>query len=149
MWKPPKFGLIQELYWPDEWKMLVCCLCLNLTTRKQMEPVVAKLFERWPSAEALSNADPIEVENMTISLGMQNKRAKTLIRFSREFTKGFKRVRDLHGIGKYAEDSHTIFALGRWQDARPTDGALIKYWKHLHKIHSISLPEEYEDDCKG
>jgi hypothetical protein len=39
MWIPPKFGLIQEKYWPDGWKILICCLCLNLTKRAQMEPV--------------------------------------------------------------------------------------------------------------
>jgi methyl-CpG-binding domain protein 4 len=146
MWTPPQFGLIQERYWPDEWKMLVCCLCLNLTTRKQMEPVVAQLFERWPTPQDMAAADPTEISEMTVSLGMQHKRAQTLIRFSREFDAGFKKVRDLHGVGKYAEDSHLIFALGQWQDVRPTDGALTKYWKHLHQVFGVPLPEEYSND---
>jgi endonuclease III len=143
MWTPPQFGLIQERYWPDEWKMLVCCLCLNLTTRKQMEPVVAELFQRWPTARDMAAADPAEISALTVSLGMQHKRAQTLIRFSREFDAGFKSVRDLHGVGKYAEDSHLIFALGQWQSVRPTDGALTKYWKHLHELFCLPLPEEY------
>jgi methyl-CpG-binding domain protein 4 len=143
MWTPPQFGLIQERYWPDEWKMLVCCLCLNLTTRKQMEPVVAELFQRWPTARDMAAADPSEISALTVSLGMQHKRAQTLIRFSREFDAGFKSVRDLHGVGKYAEDSHLIFALGQWQSVRPTDGALTKYWKHLHELFCLPLPEEY------
>jgi methyl-CpG-binding domain protein 4 len=146
MWNPPEFGLIQERYWPDEWKMLVCCLCLNLTTRKQMEPVVARLFERWPTAQDMASADSAELSEMTVSLGMQHKRAKTLIRFSQEFAQGFERVKDLHGVGKYAEDSHLIFALGQWQGVRPTDGALIKYWKHLHSLHNLPLPEGYSND---
>lgn len=146
MWKPPEFGLIQERYWPDEWKMLVCCLCLNLTTRKQMEPIVAHLFDRWPTPQDMASADPDELSEMTVSLGMQHKRAKTLIRFSQEFALGFERVKDLHGVGKYAEDSHLIFALGQWQGVRPTDGALIKYWKHLHTLHDIPLPEGYDND---
>jgi len=143
MWTPPQFGLIQERYWPDEWKMLVCCLCLNLTTRKQMEPVVAELFQRWPTARDMAAADPSEISALTVSLGMQHKRAQTLIRFSREFDAGFKSVRNLHGVGKYAEDSHLIFALGQWQSVRPTDGALTKYWKHLHELFCLPLPEEY------
>jgi methyl-CpG-binding domain protein 4 len=146
MWKPPKFGLIQEVYWPDEWKMLICCLCLNLTTRRQMEPVVAKLFERWPTAQDLAAADPEELSEMILSLGMQHKRARTLIRFSDEYSKGFSRVLDLHGVGKYADDSHRIFALGDWQSVRPKDGALVKYWKHLHSLHQVNLPEEFKDD---
>jgi len=146
MWTPPQFGLIQERYWPDEWKMLVCCLCLNLTTRKQMEPVVAELFQRWPTARDMAAADPAEISEMTVSLGMQHKRAQTLIRFSSEFNAGFKKVRDLYGVGKYAEDSHLIFALGQWQDVRPTDGALTKYWKHLHEVFGVPIPEEYTND---
>lgn len=146
MWTPPQFGLIQERYWPDEWKMLICCLCLNLTTRKQMEPVVARLFERWPTPQDMAAADPNEISEMTVSLGMQHKRAQTLIRFSREYAEGFAEVRKLHGVGKYAEDSHRIFALGDWQAVRPTDGALTKYWKHLHRHFSIELPEGYSHD---
>ena len=146
MWTPPQFGLIQEMYWPDEWKMLVCCLCLNLTTRKQMEPVVAQLFARWPTPQDMSNADPDEISEMTVSLGMQHKRAQTLIRFSREYLTGFDSVRKLHGVGKYAEDSHLIFALGDWQAVRPTDGALTKYWKHLHSLFGVELPEGYSHD---
>ena len=74
MWTPPKFGLIQEKYWPDAWKILVCCLCLNLTTRKQMEPVVETLFQRWPTAESLAIAPDDELEEMIRPLGMQRKR---------------------------------------------------------------------------
>lgn len=142
MWKPPAFGLIQERYWPDEWKMLVCCLCLNLTTRRQMEPVVEQLFLRWPTARDLAAADPQDVSSMTVSLGMQHKRARTLIRFSQEYLQGYDDVRDLHGVGKYAEDSHRIFALGLWRDVRPTDGALTKYWRHLHQLHGLPIPGE-------
>ena len=146
MWTPPQFGLIQERYWPDEWKMLVCCLCLNLTTRKQMDPVVGQMFARWPTPQDMATADPADISEMTVSLGMQHKRAQTLIRFSREYLLGFESVRRLHGVGKYAEDSHRIFAQGDWQAVRPTDGALTKYWKHLHSLFGVDLPEGYSHD---
>jgi endonuclease III len=146
MWKPPEFGLIQERYWPDEWRMLVCCLCLNLTTRKQMEPVVDQLFARWPTARDLASADPTHVCDVIAHLGMQHKRSRTLIRFSQEYLSGFTSVSALHGVGKYAEDSHRIFALGEWQDVRPKDGALVKYWKHLHEIAGRPIPAGEEND---
>lgn len=146
MWTPPEFGLIQERYWPDEWKMLVCCLCLNLTTRKQMDPVVGQMFARWPTPQDMAAADPADISEMTVSLGMQHKRARTLIRFSCEYLMGFDSVRKLHGVGKYAEDSHLIFAQGDWQAVRPTDGALTKYWKHLHSLFGVDLPEGYSHD---
>ena len=63
-WVPPKYGLVQEKYWPDGWKILVCCLCLNLTTRKQMESVVEEMFKRWPTAASLSQANEEELQEL-------------------------------------------------------------------------------------
>jgi hypothetical protein len=80
MWTPPKFGLIQEKYWPDGWKILVCCLCLNLTKRAQMEPVVEEMFRRWPNPSALASASDTDLEDLVRSLGMQRKRTQTLKR---------------------------------------------------------------------
>ncbi len=77
MWKPPAYGLIQEQYWPDGWKILVCCLCLNLTTRKQMEPVVAELFRRWPTPGLLAAAPDDELADLIRPLGMWKKRTST------------------------------------------------------------------------
>ena len=49
MWQPPKspVGLIQEELWPDEWKILISCLMLNQTTRKQVDKVIWKFFDKW------------------------------------------------------------------------------------------------------
>jgi endonuclease III len=63
-WVPPKYGLVQEKYWPDGWKILVCCLCLNLPTRKQMESVVEEMFKRWPTAASLSQANEEELQEL-------------------------------------------------------------------------------------
>ncbi|CAG2063612.1 unnamed protein product [Timema podura] len=35
--------------------------------------------------------------------------------------------RELHGIGKYGDDSYRIFCLGDWKDVRPTDHLLNDY----------------------
>ena len=31
--------LLQEIYQPDGWKMLTCCMLLNLTNRKQVDTI--------------------------------------------------------------------------------------------------------------
>ena len=41
--------LLQEIYQPDGWKMLTCCMLLNLTNRKQVDGIRDELFKRYPT----------------------------------------------------------------------------------------------------
>ncbi len=131
-WTPPKYGLIQEKYWPDGWKILVCCLCLNLTTRKQMEPVVEEMFKRWPTAAALSQADEEELQELIKPLGMWRRRTTTLKKMSYQYHAGqWVDVEELPGVGKYARDAYRIFILGEWKEVHPNDHALNEYHDFL------------------
>lgn len=139
MWTPPKYGLIQEKYWPDSWKILVCCLCLNLTTRKQMEPVVEVIFQRWPDAKSLSEADDAELTEVIRSLGMWKKRVNTLKKMSAQYHEGkWTDVLQLHGVGKYASDAYRIFVIGEWRNVEPKDHALSDYHNFLKKFYGES-----------
>ena len=136
LWNPPElnswdYPLIQERYFPDRWKMLVCCLMLNLTSHKQVNPIIDGFFDRWPDPKAAAFANEEEMRDYIKSLGMYNRRAKTIIRFSKQFMEGFKSVKDLYGCGKYAADSDAIFFEGKWQNVVPTDGALKRYIEFL------------------
>lgn len=52
-WSPPRspFGLLEEILWADEWKLLVACMMLNCTTRLQVDRVLWRLFLLVPSPE--------------------------------------------------------------------------------------------------
>lgn len=133
-WIPPKspHGLIQEDLWPDEWKILISCLMLNLTTRKQVDAVIHHFFDRWGTPEALLDADVTEIQDMIKPLGMWRKRSQTILRFNREYLGGgWNNARDLYGIGKYGDDAHKIFCMGCWRDVTPSDHALNKYHEYL------------------
>jgi methyl-CpG-binding domain protein 4 len=133
-WIPPKspVGMLQEDLWPDEWKILVACLLHNLTTRKQVDKVYHQLFQRYPSPEAMSEADENELSEIIQSLGMQNRRSKSLKRFSYEYLKkDWKNAIELYGCGKYADDCHKVFYTGQWRDVQPNDHALNKYHDFL------------------
>jgi methyl-CpG-binding domain protein 4 len=137
-WVPPKspHGLIQEDLWPDEWKILVSCLMLNMTTRKQVDGVIHEFFARWPNPEALVVAGDEEIQELIRPLGMQKKRSKTLLRFTREYLAGgWKDARDLYGIGKYGDDAHKIFCVGNWQQVEPNDHALNDYHRFLRRSY--------------
>lgn len=136
LWQPPQLNswskpLIQERYFPDRWKMLICCLMLNLTSYKQVLPIIDGFFERWPDPQSAANADEQVMKDYLRSLGMYNKRAKTIIKMSRQFLEGFSHPKELHGCGKYASDSDAIFYQGRWREVVPTDGALKRYIQFL------------------
>ena len=65
-------------------------------------------------------------------LGLHEKRAKIIIRFSEEFlTKDWTYPKELYGIGKYGDDSYRIFCLGDWKSVTPNDHKLNFYHKWL------------------
>ena len=65
-------------------------------------------------------------------LGLHEKRAKIIIRFSEEFlTKDWTYPIELYGIGKYGDDSYRIFCLGDWKSVTPNDRKLNFYHKWL------------------
>ena len=135
-WKPPKspHGLLQEDLWPNEWRILISCLLLNLTTRKQVDGVIFDLFERYPTPMSLLNADSTELQTLIKPLGMWRKRTQTLLRFTREYLAGeWDQVNDLFGCGKYANDAWRIFCVGDWQDVEPNDHALNMYHEWLRE----------------
>jgi len=118
--------LLQDIYKNDPWKMLVCCIMLNLTTRKQVDKVRHKLFDNYPTPQALAKARLTELSELLMPLGMQYKRAATLKRFSQEYIDGFVDPIELHGIGKYAKDSWEIFQNNNL-NVQPTDKVLNLY----------------------
>jgi len=139
LWTPPKLNewedpLIQELYWPDRWKMTVICLCLNMTSGRQVRPILPELFRRWPSPVVMKHAHKETLKNLIKPLGFLNKRSQALKRMSREWIdKDWKSVKELYGCGQYAEDSDRIFYLGQTQ-IKPADGELARYLEFVRSI---------------
>lgn len=130
MWIPPKspHSLIQESLWPDEWRILISCLLLNLTTRKQVDKVIDRLFHKYPGPCSMAIAKEDDLYDIIKSLGLANKRVKTLKRFSHEYlTENWNTPKQLYGCGKYADDAWRIFCKGDWRDVDPSDHALNKY----------------------
>ncbi len=133
-WIPPRspFNLIQESLYHDPWKLLVATIFLNKTGNKVALPALWQFFEKWDSAERCVEADPTEIEDVIKRLGLQEKRSKILIRFSREYlTKDWRYPIELHGVGKYGNDSFRIFCVGEWREVTPSDHKLSDYHQWL------------------
>ena len=108
------------------WKMLICCILLNLTKRQQVDGVRHELFSKYPNEYKMMEADENELSEILKPLGLYRKRAQTLIKFSWMWVNGFTDVMELHGIGQYAKDSWEIFQMNN-MDVTPTDKVLLEY----------------------
>lgn len=132
------YGLIQEHLYQDPWKVLVACILLNQTGGRQMHKVIWDLFELCPDAATCVSTDTEKIGHVIHSLGLQNKRAKTLQRFSQDYLgTTWTTVTQLHGIGEYGRDAYAIFCEGRWQDVQPKDLVLHKYWRWLSDTQGL------------
>ena len=118
--------LLQEIYQPDGWKMLTCCMLLNLTNRKQVDTIRDELFKRYPTPKKMMKANQSELAELLKPLGLYNRRAKSLKKMSEGYVKGFKSVDELYGIGQYAKDSWEIFQNNN-KNVNPTDKVLLAY----------------------
>jgi|TARA_R110000796_G_scaffold34059_1_gene88099 methyl-CpG-binding domain protein 4 len=118
--------LLQEIYQPDGWKMLTCCMLLNLTNRKQVDTIRDELFSKYPTPKDMMNANQSELAELLKPLGLYNRRAKSLKKMSEGYVKGFKSVDELYGIGQYAKDSWEIFQNNN-RNVNPTDKVLLAY----------------------
>lgn len=134
-WVPPRspFSLIQEDLWAPtaraEWLILVVCMMLNCTRRKQVEKVLPEFRKRWPDPEGLLRSGTDELINVIRPLGFANRRAQNLQAMSRSFVAGgWTDARELPGVGEYAARAWEIFCRNELGDSPPKDHALAQYW---------------------
>jgi methyl-CpG-binding domain protein 4 len=107
-------NLFQERYADDPWKLLCCTICLNLCTGRVFETVHEDLFALWNTPHEMAFADCLDLEALLTPLGLQRRRARSLIRMSTAyaFVWDGRDPDDLPGIGKYGSDSYRIFVRG-------------------------------------
>lgn len=92
------------------WQHMVGVICLNCTNRKQVKRVLPTFFSKWATAESFLYATSREIEEVIMSLGMKNVRAKRLYRMSEQFNDwDGEDATQLYGIGKYGSDSYRLF----------------------------------------
>ena len=145
---PPRspFGLLEEILWEDEWKMLVACMMLNCTTRVQVDRVLWRLFATTPTpeaavalgrrfvddsrrgsaattarpaeldAEGFSVAGAARLEALLAPLGLHRKRARAFVRLSEDYL----RARDGAAAGALPARAGSEDADTRSEEGRAT-----------------------------
>ncbi|XP_040448997.1 methyl-CpG-binding domain protein 4 isoform X1 [Falco naumanni] len=135
-WTPPRspFNLVQETLFHDPWKLLIATIFLNKTSGKMAIPVLWEFLKKYPSPEITRAADWKEMSHLLKPLGLYELRAKTIIKFSDEYlSKQWKYPIELHGIGKYGNDSYRIFCVNEWKEVQPQDHKLNVYHAWLRE----------------
>lgn len=144
--------LLQEYYAEEPWKMLVCCIMLNQTGRKQVDSVLdAGFFDRFGRPDHVIRAQPSEVIEYIRPLGLQNRRAGTLHQFSIDWKRELRAAKDdgeewpdsrqvygMAGVGDYALESYQIFVLGKLDGVRSGDKEITAWAERKWEEHSGS-----------
>lgn len=78
-----RFGLVQEELAGDPFRLLVAVTFLIRTPGRVAIPVFRQLMERYPTPQALVEADPADIEAMMHHLGLSNQRTKTIQKYAR------------------------------------------------------------------
>lgn len=93
------------------WQHMVGVICLNLTDRKQVKPVLTELFKLTPTPEEFLKVwHHDSLSDFIKPLGMFNIRAHRIMRMTNDFLKwDGEDATKLFGIGKYGSDSYRIF----------------------------------------
>lgn len=133
-----KYDLLECHFMPDQWKVLVVCILLNRTTRRQVERIIYGFFREFRDHEELLSKKSL-IQFKLYSLGMATRRTETLINFCLdyiEYLEGNKTIDQLHGIGKYAYDCWRLLFLDDLT-IKPEDKALKNYIKYYDQDFTI------------
>lgn len=135
-WRPPRspYCLVQEVLAHDPWAVLISTIFLQRTKGEVAIPKLWEFLKRWPDANAARKADYHEIARLMQPLGLHKHRAKIIVRFSEEYlTKDWIYPNQLHGIGKYGNDTYRIFCVNEWRQVIPDDHMLNLYHRWLCK----------------
>lgn len=148
-WIPPcsPYGLIQESLWSGksecEWLIIVSCVLLNRTRRKQVERILPEFIRRWPTPNHFIRAKRTQVTCLIGPLGFASRRTDNLMKMSHCYLfDQWKHARELPGIGAYAARAWEIFCRGELGTEPPNDHALLSYWK-WRKVNSSNDERQF------
>jgi hypothetical protein len=112
------------------WQLIVGCMMLNKTHRKQARPALQRIFDLAPIPEEFADVPMEDLVEAIRPCGLYNRRALMLKRMTEDWMAGVA-VEKLRGTGPYAWDSYDIFVRGIDLEPRPDmDAELVRYLEH-------------------
>jgi len=125
----------------DDWKVYVAELLLQRTNADAVLKVFPKFVERYPSVDALAEADEDELRKFVYELGLVDNRVKTLTSVGEQFADGLpdnvNTLKEPWGVGEYSARACQLFARGDPQPLVDSNFARV-----IGRVMGIEMPSQ-------
>jgi len=126
-----------ELHHRSPFELLVATILSAQSTDKMINSVTPKLFARYPDAEALAGADPVELQEMIRSTGFFNAKSRSLLGMARDVVERFDgevpdRMADLvslPGVGR--KTANVVLSVAFGKPGLPVDTHVLRLSRRL------------------
>lgn len=141
-----------ELHWRNPFELLIATILSAQTTDKKVNEVTPLLFSRYPTPQALAQANPTEVEAIVRPLGYFRQKTRTIInaaktlveRFGGEVPRTMDEMLQLPGVGRKTAAIVLGTAFGV-QEGIPVDTHVQRLARRLG-LTEQKQPEKIEQD---
>jgi len=141
-----------ELHWRNPFELLIATILSAQTTDKKVNEVTPILFSRYPTPQALAQANPVEVEAIVRPLGYFRQKTRTIInatktlveRFGGEVPRTIEEMLQLPGVGRKTAAIVLGTAFGI-QEGIPVDTHVQRVARRLG-LTEQKQPEKIERD---
>ena len=123
----------------DPFKVLIAEILLQRSRSGSVAKVITDLFQTWPSAKKLADANLPELENMISPLGLKSRasRLKVLARSwseLRTLPRNAQDLRNLPGVGPYSANATATAML--WDSGPCVDSVSIRVMRRFRGNHT-------------
>ena len=143
-----------ELHFKTPFQLLVAVILSAQCTDKRVNEVTPKLFEKYPTPQALANAKQTEVEEIIHSLGFFRNKSKAIIECAKQVVELFDgeipndtdKLQKLSGVGRKTANVVTAEAFGANNIGVDTH---IFRVSHRLNLSQGKTPEKVEEDLRN
>jgi len=133
----------------NNFELLVSVVLSAQTTDVSVNKVTPELFRRWPDAEILATADPVEVADVIRTIGLYRAKAANIVklagmlceRFGKEVPGDFDALVSLPGVGR--KTANVVLAFGFGEERMPVDTHVFRVANRIGLCHE-KTPEKTE-----
>lgn len=143
-----------ELNYTDAYELLVAVILSAQCTDKRVNQVTPNLFKIYPTVEAMSNADILEVEEIIKSCGFYHNKARSIVSACKKIVTDFggqvpqtrELLMSLPGVGR--KTANVVYSVAFGGDAIAVDTHVYRVSRRLG-LATGETPEKVEEDlCK-
>lgn len=127
----------------DPYNVLIAEMLLRKTTAQQVEKIYNIFLEKYPTPQALSNANESELKNLLKPLGMEYRRAELFVKFGKIVSEKYrgsipaspKELLQLPGVGPYTNNA--VLSLSHGKDEAMVDTNTIRVVSRVFDFSSL------------